>query len=111
MNKPIMFVTLALIFTLGVVGIRWIDDTVQRPAPFVHVHTDTLRIFHYDTVTVISRARDTVQIRIKDHGPLTEQDLVPLVCGSNPNYHPEPRGKNHFEHAEQGGIVFCPDGQ
>lgn len=58
----------------------------------------------YDTVTMVSRAADTIRIRIKDAGPLTEQDLARLICGEARTY-----GDKRDEFSFNAyGMIFCP---
>ncbi len=95
----IIALTLLLLKVIAVAGPRvW-------PAP---ARVDTVRVETtvYDTVTVISRAADTVRIRIKDIGPLTVQDLVRIICGRELSY-----GDNRDDFRSNAyGMIFCPRG-
>lgn len=94
----------ALIMAGAALGYKWMDVTLERPAPQINV--DTLRIITtvYDTVTVISRAADTVRVRIKEIGPLTERDLVQTICGQEYLYGDK---RDSFKFNVY-GMVFCP---
>ena len=96
--------TVVLIIAATIIASKWIDVGVKRPEPTVHV--DTLRVVTtvYDTVTVVSRAADTVRIMVKNVGPLTEKDLVGLICGSDRSFG-DVRDEFKFNAY---GMVFCP---
>lgn len=108
-------IVVSLLIVIAVVTSKYLD-TVQRPDPEVRI--DTLRSVTtaYDTVrveiTITSRAADTVYI--KDVGPLTEADLVHLICAAAAEQTENPRLKlrgtrdEHFDYAPA-GIVYCPE--
>ena len=77
------------------------------PRREVRVRVDTLRIetTTHDSVTVISRAADTIRVMVKEVGPLTEKDLVDLICSSG--WVKKDRNGDEFEFNGY-GMVFCP---
>lgn len=100
----IMWISLAWITTMfvaagTVLGVKYMNVTLKSPPPQVRV--DTIRSVVYDTVTVISRAKDTVRVTDVKVGPLTQARLVSIVCGKK--YDP----KDEFSHNPVFGFVIC----
>lgn len=80
-----MWYTFAWIMTVLVaagttLGVKYMNVTLKSPPP--HVRVDTVHSVVYDTVTVVSRAKDTVRVMEYKVGPLTEKRLVQLICGN-----------------------------
>lgn len=97
---------IAIIVAVTVLLVKIIDVAVPRPTQRGTAHPDTIYAVKtiYDSVTVISRAADTIKIRIKDVGPLTEQDVVRIVCGQKRSYGDK---RDEFDFNVY-GMVFCP---
>lgn len=95
--------SVVLIIGVTLLGLRWIDVAVKRPPALVRV--DTVHSVVYDTVTVIARAKDTVRIIEQHVGPLTEQRLARVICGTERSYGDD-RDRFAFNAF---GMVFCPN--
>lgn len=74
---------------------------IQSSVTYDTVYSTT--VIH-ETVTVISRAADTVRIVTKNGGTLSEQDLVRLVCPKKFTFGDE---RDVFWYSVA-GILFCP---
>ena len=100
--------TSLLVFT-GFVVLLTALTVGPRPLVIRTSTVDTVRVVTtvYDTVTVTSRAADTVRVVIKQVGPLTEQDVVRLVCGHQGFTYGDKRDRFGFNTY---GMVFCPKG-
>ena len=100
MNKWISIAWIAAVTMLGLAFM-----SISKPPPELRVRVDTLRVVTtvYDTVTVISKAADTVRITVKEVGPLTQADLVRLICSEG--WLNDGSGLFNFNAY---GMVFCP---
>lgn len=100
--KPWLGLTsISVIAAATILGVHWLDLTAKRPPPEVRV--DTVYAITHDTV--VSRARDTMKVVVRDVGPLTEQLLARLICGEDQVYGDKKRdhfGFNTF------GMIVCP---
>ena len=94
-------IAVAIIIAITILVGKWIDVGVKRPEPQVRV--DTLRIITtvYDTVT--TRAADTVRVYVRHVGPLTQRDLVNMICSTR--WLNDGSGEFNFNAY---GMVFCP---
>jgi hypothetical protein len=99
----IVWIVTSIIVAGTVLSLRWMNVTLKSPPPRVQV--DTVRSIVYDSVIVISRAKDTVRVVEEHVGPLTEQRLARLVCGSERTYGDE---RDLFAYNYL-GMVFCPN--
>ena len=97
--------TIAVVLALMLIALKAISVVGPRLVP-QSIKADTVYSVKtvYDSVTVVSRAADTIRIRIKDAGPLTEQDLARLICGKARTY-----GDKRDEFSFNAyGMIFCP---
>lgn len=93
---PISFVAAATIL-----GVHYMNLSVKRPEPEIHV--DTVYSITHDTV--VSRARDTMKIVVREIGPLTEQMIARVICGDKTyGDKRDTFGWNAY------GMIFCPKG-
>lgn len=107
-STKVMWVSVTWIVTVAIasraiLASRYMTLTLKGPPPQVRV--DTVRSVVYDTVIVISRAKDTVRIIERTVGPLTEQRLARLICGPLSGIYGDER--DHFN-ANTLGMIVCP---
>lgn len=100
----IAWISTVVLIAATLLGFKWIG-TQSPPPPPVQVRVDTVRSVVYDTVTVIARARDTVRIVEQQVGPLTEERVARLICGSQKRIYGDKRDVFGFN---QLGMIFCP---
>lgn len=103
----VAWVLTALIVAATVVSLKGMSATTPKQLPG-KVRVDTLRIITTVYDTVISKAPDTVRIIEHTVGPLTEQRLVRLVCGTK-EYGDLTYGDDRDVFGfNLMGMVFCP---
>jgi hypothetical protein len=92
------WISTVILTAATVLGMQYMNVTLK---PNIKVRVDTVRSVKYDTVTVISRAADTVRITTTNVGPLTEARLVSLICGKKYD------AKDVFDTNPALGFVIC----
>jgi len=99
--------TIAVIFALTLIALNAVNVAATRMIPQVPARVDTVRvettIYSHDSITVISRAADTVRIYVRQVGRLTQRDLVNLICSEK--WLNDGSGEFAFNGY---GMVFCP---
>src|SRR3990172_11411015 len=98
--------TIVIIIAILVLAVKAID-MAEHHFLVPQVRTDTVHVMTTVYDTVVSRAVDTVSIVVKQVGPLTERDVVQLVCGGTCLVHDDKRDQFKFNAY---GMVFCPKG-
>lgn len=99
-----LLISLCAVICATIVAYHW---TTVRNQP-VRVRVDTVRVvttvLTYDTVTVVSRARDTVRVTELRVGPLTQQRLARLMCPESMIYGD---ARDTFNY-NAWHMIFCP---
>lgn len=93
-------ISVSAIAAATILGVQWMDLTAKRPAPEVRV--DTIYSITHDTV--VSQARDTMKVVVREVGPLTEQILARLICGDQVY---GDKKRDHFG-LNLMGMIACP---